>query len=66
VYLFINFLKIYYLNLMSFNFNLYEELGINKQASQEEIKKAYKKLAMVINFMKLKIFFTPFLEMASG
>jgi curved DNA-binding protein CbpA len=32
---------------MSFNFNLYEELEISKKASQEEIKKAYRKLAMV-------------------
>jgi curved DNA-binding protein CbpA len=32
---------------MSFNFNLYEELEITKKATQEEIKKAYRKLAMV-------------------
>lgn len=32
---------------MSFNFNLYEELELNKKASPEEIKKAYRKLAMV-------------------
>ena len=32
---------------MSFNFNLYEELGITKTATQEEIKKAFRKLAMV-------------------
>jgi DnaJ-class molecular chaperone len=29
------------------NFNLYEELEIEKTATPEEIKKAYKKLAMV-------------------
>ena len=29
------------------DFNLYEELEINKEASAEDIKKAYKKLAMV-------------------
>jgi len=34
---------------MSFNFNLYEELDLNKKATQEEIKKAYRKLAMVEN-----------------
>jgi curved DNA-binding protein CbpA len=33
---------------MSFNFNLYEELEITKKATAEEIKKAYRKLAMVI------------------
>lgn len=32
------------------NFNLYEELEIEKTATPEEIKKAYKKLAMVIVF----------------
>ncbi len=32
---------------MSFNFNLYDELEVNKKASQDEIKKAYRKLAMV-------------------
>ena len=32
---------------MSFNFNLYDELEVNKKATQEEIKKAYRKLAMV-------------------
>jgi curved DNA-binding protein CbpA len=32
---------------MSFNFNLYEELEITKKATAEEIKKAYRKLAMV-------------------
>ena len=28
---------------MSFNFNLYDELEVNKKATQEEIKKAYRK-----------------------
>ena len=43
------------------NFDLYEELEIKKEATQEEIKKAYIKLAMVkINFLKL------IKEMASG
>ena len=40
------------------DFNLYDELEINKEAIPEEIKKAYKKLAMV-----LKKFIA---EMASG
>ena len=43
---------------MSFNFNLYDELEVNKKATQEEIKKAYRKLAMVFKYI-LK------LEMAS-
>ncbi len=29
------------------DFNLYEELEISKESTPEEIKKAYKKLAMV-------------------
>lgn len=33
------------------NINLYEELEIAKEATPEEIKKAYKKLALVINFL---------------
>ncbi len=33
---------------MSFNFNLYEELEINEKATQDEIKKSYRKLAMVL------------------
>jgi len=33
---------------MSFdNFNLYEEIGVPKTSTQDEIKKAYRKLAMV-------------------
>ncbi len=35
---------------MSLNFNLYEELGLIKTATQEEIKKAFRKLAMVDNY----------------
>jgi curved DNA-binding protein CbpA len=30
------------------NFDLYEELELTKEATPEEIKKAYKKLALVI------------------
>lgn len=41
------------------NFNLYEEMEITKEATPEEIKKAYKKLAMV----KILIYY---IEMASG
>ena len=35
-------------------FNLYEELEIQKTSTPEEIKKAYKKLAMVINTLNKK------------
>jgi DnaJ-class molecular chaperone len=42
---------------MSFNFNLYEELEIVKSASAEEIKKAYRKLAMVIIHYLILIFY---------
>ena len=39
------------------DFNLYEELEISKEATPEEIKKAYKKLAMVnFNFYIVNIF----------
>lgn len=39
---------------MSHNdFNLYEELEVNKKASQEEIKKSYKRLAMVIKYITI-------------
>jgi curved DNA-binding protein CbpA len=31
------------------NFDLYEELEVKKTSSQEEIKKSYRKLAMVLN-----------------
>lgn len=34
------------------NFDLYEELEIKKTASAEEIKKAYRKLAMVMFLVK--------------
>jgi hypothetical protein len=47
---------------MSFNFNLYEELQTDKKASQEEIKKAYRKLAMVNNF---EIYIHIFIEISS-
>ena len=33
-------------------FNLYEELEVEKTATPEEIKKAYKKLAMVFRYLK--------------
>jgi curved DNA-binding protein CbpA len=44
---------------MSFNFNLYEELGITKTATQEEVKKAFRKLAMVsyINIIIFSFFY---------
>jgi DnaJ-class molecular chaperone len=42
------------------DFNLYEELEIIKESTPEEIKKAYKKLAMVYD-----ILFTIKIEMAS-
>jgi DnaJ-class molecular chaperone len=34
------------------DFNLYEELEIAKESTPEEIKKAYKKLAMVNSILK--------------
>lgn len=46
------------------NFDLYEELEVKKTATQEEIKKSYRKLAMVnIIILNIEIIF---LEMASG
>jgi hypothetical protein len=40
---------------MSFNFNLYEELGITKTATQDEIKKAFRKLAVVNIILDISI-----------
>jgi preprotein translocase subunit Sec63 len=51
---------------MSFNFDLYEELGINKTSTQEEIKKAFRKLAMVYKALDIFLIYLLFLETSSG